>query len=111
MSYWYLATPYTKYPDGMDAAFNKACNIAASLMKHGIPVFCPIAHSHPIAGHGIDPIDPHLWQKLDAPFVDGCMGIIVAKMRGWDTSYGVKHEIETCQAAGKPVLYLEVDDE
>jgi hypothetical protein len=110
MSYWYLATPYTNYPDGHQAAFDKACSIAASLMKHGIPVFCPIAHSHPIAWHGIDPIDAELWKKLDAPFVDSCMGIIVAKMRGWETSGGVAHEIDVCRKANKPILYLEVGE-
>lgn len=32
MSYFYLATPYTKYPAGHHAAFEEACKQAAILM-------------------------------------------------------------------------------
>lgn len=109
MSYWYLATPYTNYHEGHEAACEKACDIAAMLMSTGLVVFSPIAHSHPIAYGRMDHIDPELWQKLDKPFLDNCCGVIVAKMKGWEESHGVQHEIETADAAGKPVMYLEVE--
>lgn len=58
MSFYYLATPYSRYAAGIEAAFQAASEQAAILVRHGIPVFCPIAHTHPIAIHGdIDPFD------------------------------------------------------
>lgn len=108
MSYFYLATPYTKYHKGHEAAFHKACEIAADLMNRGMVIYSPIAHSHPIAFGRMDHIDPDLWERLDKPFLDNCAGVIVAKMKGWDESNGVRHEIAECVKAGKPVMYLEV---
>lgn len=56
MSYWYLASPYSKYPAGIEAAFQDICKQTALLIRHKIPVYSPIAHTHPVAIHGeIDP--------------------------------------------------------
>ena len=66
MSFWYLATPYNKYPYGMDAAFHLACENAALLIRHRVHVFSPIAHSHPIAmAGGLDPVDYEIWMEQD----------------------------------------------
>lgn len=108
--YWYLATPYTKYPKGHQAAADDACKIAAALMKRGIIIFCPIAHSHSIALHGLDNVDAAMWEAFDKPLLDACCGVIVAEMYGWKESYGVQHEISEAVKAGKPVMYLPVDD-
>ena len=54
--FWYLATPYVKFPGGLAAAFVAACEQYALLIRAGVPAFCPIAHSHGAAVHGgIDP--------------------------------------------------------
>lgn len=45
----YLATPYSKYPRGIEAAFVDASRLAACLVRLGISVYSPIAHTHPIA--------------------------------------------------------------
>lgn len=108
MSYWYLATPYTQYPDGLDAAHEAACEIAASLIKRGLVVFCPIAHTHPISQYGFDPLDSDLWLAQDRPVFEGAAGIIVAKLPGWKQSRGIAKEVRWAQEAGKPILYLEV---
>lgn len=42
--YWCLATPYSKVPGGIDAAFEAAAREAALYVKAGIPVVSPIAH-------------------------------------------------------------------
>jgi hypothetical protein len=36
--YWYLATPYSKYPGGLTEAFVAACRLTAKLIKNHIPV-------------------------------------------------------------------------
>ena len=109
--FYYLGTPYSKYPYGTEAAFETAAAIAGELLKQAVPIFSPIAHSHPLAQYGnIDPLDHKIWLPADRPMMDAAAGLIVAKMEGWRESYGLTHEIEVFTAARKPVLYLDVQD-
>jgi len=34
LGYWYLASPYSKYPQGLVEAFEEVCRAAAWLIKH-----------------------------------------------------------------------------
>jgi hypothetical protein len=105
--FWYVATPYSKYPRGIEAAFVGACRVAAALVSSGLPCFSPIAHSHPIAVKGgLDPYDYAIWLPANEALIDAACGIVVVEMEGWAESYGVGVEIRRFQAAGKPILYL-----
>jgi hypothetical protein len=103
MSFYYLATPYSKYPAGIVQAHADACAQAALLVKAGIPVYSPIAHTHPIAvcGH-LDPYDHELWLEADRTFMEAAKGLIVCEMEGWQESYGIECEIKYFAQAGKP---------
>ena len=106
--YWYLATPYTGYPGGINEAFKEASRAAATLLKHGIRVYSPIAHTHPIALYGeLDPTDHSIWLPADGPLMAAAVGIIIIKMNGWEKSKGIAHEVNAFKEAGKPVLYME----
>lgn len=50
--YWYVASPYSKYPGGTVAAFTEICEVTGKFMTEGVPVFSPIAHSHPVSIYG-----------------------------------------------------------
>ena len=109
--YFYLATPYTNYPNGIEASFTDSCIIAARLTKMGLIVFSPVVHSHAISVHGdINPKDHELWMAIDRPMVNAARGLIVAMLSGWDESLGVKVEIDLFKQAGKPIFYLNPDD-
>jgi hypothetical protein len=104
----YLASPYTKYEDGLEAAFSEAADIAGQLIKEGIPVLSPVVHSHPIAEYaGIDPKDVDLWLKMDEPLMAACDAICVAKMPGWARSRGVGIELYRFKVDGKPAFLLD----
>lgn len=106
-SYWYLATPYSKYPGGIEEAWRAACVFAGELIRHGIPVYSPIAETHPIAIHsGINPYSHDIWLPADKPKMDAAGGLIVAKLAGWQDSYGIAEEIKAFTKAGKPIVYL-----
>lgn len=106
----YLATPYTKYPGGVDAAFKDAARLAARLILNGYVVFSPIVHTHPIAVYGeIDHLDHELWMKLDRHMMNACDALVVAMMPGLEESVGVQIEIDYFYAAGKPVHFLECE--
>lgn len=106
--FWYLATPYTKYEHGTEAAFVMACQQAALLLRAGIIVYSPIAHMHSVAIHGgMDVSYATPWMEFDAPLMAAAKGIIICRMAGWKVSFGVMHEREVFQAAGKPVVFME----
>lgn len=109
--FWYLATPYTRYPYGMESAFREASKAAALLIQAGIPVFCPIAHSHPIAVHGhLSQTDHGTWLTVDKPMMDAAVGLIVVQMSGYEQSVGVQHERDVFGCAGKRAVFLPWDD-
>lgn len=105
---WYLATAYSKHPNGLDSAWQEACRVAGSLIKNGVPVFSPIAHGHPIAVQaGMDPLDHSFWLAFDQTMIDVSRGLIVYRDEGWKNSKGIAIEIEEFKKAGKPVYYLD----
>ena len=108
--FWYLASPYSNYKGGRVAAFEEVSTVAAHLITRGLRIFCPIAHTHPIAVYGnIDDEvgDLDFWLGVDGPFMDAAVGLIVLKMDGWTESEGVKAEIKRFRADQKPILYME----
>jgi hypothetical protein len=100
----YIASPYSVYPGGLERAFITVTQLAADLLRANVRLFCPITMAHPIAMHGrIDPVDHAIWLPAMAPFMDACDAMLIAEMRGWDESYGVREEIKVFRAAGKPL--------
>jgi hypothetical protein len=107
---WYLATPYSKFPGGLEAAFDLACRQSAILIQARVPVFSPIAHTHPIAIiANMDPLDHTIWLPCDAPLMNAATGIIMLRAESWEQSYGMRVERETFEAAGKPVVWMDPD--
>jgi len=106
--YFYLASPYTKYPSGIEDAFAEVCCAAAWCLKNGIIVYSPIAHTHPVADFGgLDHFDHDMWMAFDRPMMEAAKGIIVCMMPTWELSRGIDIEIAQFKNAGKAVYYLE----
>lgn len=105
--YWYLATPYSKHPDGIEAAFREASAAAGVLLGAGVHVYCPIAHTHPIAEYGkLDHYSHDLFLPLDEQMMEHAHGCLVVMMPTWHESRGIKHEIEWFEARRRPVVHL-----
>lgn len=108
MSFYYLATPYSRYPGGIEEAFREACKQTALLIQAGIPVFSPIAMTHSVAiVAGLDPLDHSIWMPADKPMMEAAKGLIICKMEGWEESKGVKEEQDFFLSLRKPVFYME----
>ncbi len=106
--YWYLGSPYSRHPGGIHEAHRQVCREAGRLISAGVAVYSPIAHTHPIALHGVlDPFDPEIWLPMDQPMMDAAKGLIVLKLSGWNKSYGMAYEIEIFTAAWLPIVYME----
>lgn len=106
----YLATPYSKFERGIEAAFEEAARITAALIRSGVKVYSPIVHCHPpsVIG-GIDPLDHTIWIPFDEAMMDAAPVLIVAHMPGWAESFGVAHEIAFFEKRGKPIFDLDPD--
>jgi hypothetical protein len=106
-----LATPYSKYRKGLDAAFKDAAALAARLIQYGHQVYSPIAHGHPLAVHGgIDPLDAALWLEQQLPMMKRCDALLVAHLPGFGKSRGIAFEVGVFARAGKPIFDLDPAD-
>lgn len=107
----YLATPYN-HPDPEVRAdrFRTACRIAAALMREGVLLFCPIAHTHPIAEDGELPKGWDYWRAYDRKMLSGCAELWIAMMDGWEQSEGIRGEIEIAQELGIPIVRFDPRD-
>lgn len=107
MSFWYLASPYSGYEHGLDAAYKEVAKSAAKLTIAKIPIFCPIIHSHSMTENSsIDPLNHEFWMEVDSCFMTIAHGLIVLMMPGWLESKGVQAEIKKFEEAGKPIVYM-----
>jgi Domain of unknown function (DUF1937) len=104
----YLATPYTKYPRGLDAACYDACALAGKLYRHGLRnIYSPIAHAHPIAVcSGLDPRDYSIWLPHNEAQMEVHEAMAIGMLEGWRESFGIAHEYETFVDAGKPIYFI-----
>lgn len=110
----YLASPYT-HPDNevRQWRFCEACRAAAALLRAGVTVFSPIAHSHPIARFGM-PTSWAFWSQVDREYLSRCDVLAVLTLAGWRESVGVQAEIKLAREMGLPVVYVsptELDSE
>ena len=104
----YLASPYSKYPAGIERAFEDISAIAGKLLVKGYKVYSPIAHTHPIATYAkLDAYDHSIWLPFDQAIMTACDAMIIAKMETWDKSYGIGEEIKFFSAVEKPIYWLD----
>lgn len=103
--FWYLCTPYSKFPGGLEEAYKMAAEMLMFLERSGHFVFCPIVHSHTAAKYAPDLWSHDFWLPVDFKFVKISRGLIVDKMLGWEDSYGITEEIKYANMLELPILY------
>ena len=103
----YLMSPYSDADPAVRLArFHAVCKQAADMMKAGLLVISPIAHTHSIALQGELPKGWDYWRPLDELLLGICNEGWVLMLDGWRESVGVKRELQLCELAKKPVLYV-----
>jgi len=107
----YLPSRYSApAPDVRGERFRAACQVAAEMLKAGMSVFSPIAHSHAIAEQGDARDTWEFWRRVDLEFLARCDELVVLKLDGWRHSRGVQAEVATARKLGKPVSYIAPGD-
>jgi len=103
----YLATPYSHEDSAIrEYRFQQVNKAAAHLMHHGMHVFSPISHSHPIAKEGDLPTGWDYWEAYDKSILEICKRMIILTLNGWENSDGVKGEFELATTRGIPVGFM-----
>jgi hypothetical protein len=106
--YFYLGTPYSLYPEGLDKAFEDACKVAGYLLRQGVSLYCPIAECHPIAkAMGFNPREGTFWKDALKDKLDASCGLIVVRLPTWETSRGLEHEIRETRRQKKPLVFMD----
>lgn len=109
LTYYYLASPYSKYPHGIEAAFRIAVEARGLLLKAGVPSFSPIIHGHPVAVMcDMDPFDHSIWLPSEEPILHGASGLIMLRAESWGLSYGMEVERKYFFDAHKPIVWMDV---
>lgn len=104
----YLASPYSKFPRGLNAAFEEVCRARGLLIQNGVACFSPIIHSHPVAQLcRMDPYDHSIWMPSEEPILRCAKGLIMLRMESWEISYGMNEEKKIFEAAGKPIVWMD----
>lgn len=104
----YVATPYSRYPQGLDSAYEDACEAAWWLNCAGVNHYSPIIYTHPLAAMwGVDRLDAPFWLSFDGAMMNACDALAVIKMEGWNESEGVALEIAKFTDAGKPIYTID----
>lgn len=102
----YPASPYSHHePAVREWRFQAVCQAAANIMRLGYGVFCPIAHSHPIAKLGI-PSDWDFWREQDERILEVCDELRVLMPDGRQESKGVAEEMQLARRLGKSVEFV-----
>lgn len=98
----YLAAPYT-HEDGLVRHFRvrQATACAAWLMAHGIPVFSPLTHGHPISAQ-THAYAYEFWAAVNERLLAACDAVLVLDTRSTAASRGVRREVELARKLGIP---------
>lgn len=87
----YLATPYSRDPDH---GFQIASDAAVYLLRKEKQVISPILHWHHVAKLHALPLDAQSWWRYNRALLSRCSSLVVYTVPEWETSVGVRMEIE-----------------
>lgn len=109
MSFLYLASPYTKYEGGREAAYDAVIDNVTPLLADGWTLYSPILHNHPLSAEYSEEalVDFDFWKKVNLPFMRCADGLVVLKLPGWEESVGVQWEVDHFRMEHKPIMWLE----
>lgn len=109
MEYVYLASPYS-HPlrEVRENRYKAACKKTAQYVEEGVPVFCPIAHTHIVADYMDESLrmDFDTWMRADLPLLHHAGEMHVLTLDGWEDSKGIKREMEYAEENGIPIQFI-----
>ena len=110
--YIYVAAPYTSGDTArestVDRRYFEVTAMAAHLSKIGHVVFSPITLGHAMTSVGLK--KPHSWwMDWCLTFLHDAAALYVLEADGWQTSKGVRQEIDVAKVRNIPIVYVKPD--
>ena len=78
----------------------------ASLVRTGLIVLFPIAHSYPLTQYNLAR-DGGFWQRHDRAHLEACSEMAILTLDGWKEGTGVNAEIRIAAQLRLPVLLID----
>lgn len=104
----YIASPYSDPSDAVRYdRFIRVRTYAHQLMAQGIPAFSPIAYGRQFEKVFAVAPDHETWMDFNNWMLLASQEVHVLKLRGWDKSLGVAHEIQLAESHGISILFVE----
>lgn len=104
----FLASPYNHPNESVRLARFRAAAVAGGkLVDQGNLVYCPIAHSHPMANEiSEDFLGHNYWMEMNNFYLSKSDILAILCIKGWQESEEIRHELELAHKLGKPAIYI-----
>jgi hypothetical protein len=106
----YIAIPYSS-GDASEELMTYRAKISdfifSELAKEGRILYAPISSCHHIAVKYGLPRDWQFWKTMDEVFLEKVDKLVVVMLEGWDTSTGLKAELEIAEERGIEIEYID----
>jgi len=104
----YLGTPYSDKDDYLQDFRAKIVDIIATeLTNQGRAIYSPISSWHHIVCKYTMPKTFGFWERMNLSFLKQCKKLLVVTLPGWETSVGLKGEIEFAEEHGIEVEHID----
>jgi len=102
----YIASPYSSGADSelMLKRYLDVRRFTAQLLMNRVWCYSPIVHCHELAAKFTLPKDAEYWRSYNEHVLKRCDTLVVHKQDGWDTSEGVRFEIDCAKANGLQIF-------
>ena len=90
----------------MKTRFLLAEETTARLLTAGKCVYSPIVHCHELAAKFNLPSDFVFWRRYNIDMLRRADGMYILDIPGWDTSKGVRHEMEIAVEIGLEICMV-----
>lgn len=103
----FISSPYSSTNKELkEYRFKNLCEVCGLILNRGNFPLSPVVHGVPIAEHCDLPDDFDFWGDYCKKMIDISDRIYVLLTIGWDSSKGVKDEIDYAKKIGKAVFLV-----
>lgn len=104
----YVASPYSDFSDAVRYdRFLRVRSYCHQLMQQGLICFSPIAYGRQFEKEFALPPSFEYWKDFNDYMLLASTSVHVLKLRGWDKSNGVAHELQLAEAHGIEIRLVE----
>ncbi len=106
---FFLSSPYSQSKKIEKERYLKAVAFVAQRMNLGEFILSPIVHCHEVAVRHKLPTSWEYWRDYCVAMISRCDAVYVLMLDGFETSNGVRDEIQIARELNKEIIYINED--